>query len=128
LQVLLNELNLTGPGPNDLKLGTCEAKLDNFSQLQSGDWCHLTCLGKASAQRNQDFFHAISTEIDCQDGTIVQYPPKGTWCSEASWEVPPLIFLGTISLAAALAGCMLDYRQHDFEQRCMSAMTVYTKD
>lgn len=53
-----------------------------------------------------------------QDGILDRRPPEGyLWCSEASWEVPPMVFLGMTTAATILGATAMEVRQHDFERQ-----------
>mmetsp|Transcript_113964 Transcript_113964/g.322642 ORF Transcript_113964/g.322642 Transcript_113964/m.322642 type:complete len:403 (-) Transcript_113964:111-1319(-) len=120
---LFAQMNFTGPADFLLKLGTCAPFVrDNETLLPSGQECRLTCEGRLAPQLATDFFTAINLDISCEDGDFTEFPPQGTWCSEASWEVPPLVFLGTVTLAAGIAGISIEVRRYSFEKRCARAM------
>jgi len=118
----LSNMNFTGSEPHQLKLYTCAAFL-NGTGLPSYEVCRLRCDYGSSPQLRSDFFTAVDMDVECDDGELVRHPPEGTWCSEASWDVPPIIFLAAATLAAAIAGCNLEWRQITFERRCAQALS-----
>lgn len=114
--------NLTGPEAYKLKMGSCEARA-NSSLLPDGLACSLACNAGFGAQLGSDIFRAVDLTLDCEDGTLVRRPPEGyLWCSEASWELPPLVFLGIATAATALGGAAIELRQHRLERRYAQAL------
>ncbi|CAK0869488.1 unnamed protein product [Prorocentrum cordatum] len=81
------------------------------------------CSGNTAPQApaRYSFLTAVDTEVQCYDGAITQKPPDGTWCSTASWEIPPVAFVGAVTLVAGAAGLAADLRQRRFEHRCVRA-------
>mmetsp|Transcript_72920 Transcript_72920/g.170829 ORF Transcript_72920/g.170829 Transcript_72920/m.170829 type:complete len:401 (-) Transcript_72920:80-1282(-) len=116
--------NLTGPETYKLKMGSCEAKT-NSSFLPSGTVCSLACNAGFGAQLGSDVFRAVDLALSCEDGTLVRKPPEGyLWCSEASWELPPLVFLGITTAATVLGGAAIEVRQHRLERRYAQALKL----
>ncbi|CAJ1357593.1 unnamed protein product, partial [Effrenium voratum] len=112
--------NLTGPEAYKLKMGSCSsyARL-----LPSGRQCSLLCDAGLGAQLGSDIFRAVDLTLACDDGDLVRRPTDGyLWCSEASWEVPPLVFLGITTAATILGGAAMEVRQHHFEGQYAKAL------
>lgn len=124
VRLWLQQRNLTGPEDYKLQLGSCADFVGSPSgMLPSGLECRLTCKPGAAPQLQADFFKAVETSLMCMDGEITG-PPAMTWCSETSFEIPPLVFLATVTLASLVAGCRMEVRQHSFEQRCVQALRL----
>lgn len=114
--------NLTGPEDYKLKVGSCDTYAET-SMLPSGKQCSLLCAAGLGAQLGSDIFRAIDLTIACQDGVLERRPPEGyVWCSEASWEVPPLVFLGLTTMATILGAAALEVRQNHFERQYAKAL------
>jgi len=114
--------NLTGPDDYKLKTGTCEAYAES-SMLPSGKQCSLLCDAGLGAQLGSDIFRAIDLTLACEDGVLQRSPPEGNvWCSEASWDVPPLVFLGLTTLATILGAAAIEVRQTSFERQYAKAL------
>lgn len=118
----LHEHNLTGEETHKLKLGDCARFVsDNRSlMMPDGGDCRLYCAENFAPQVD-NWVRSADTLLLCSDGTI-QGPHEDTVCSQAAFEVPPLVFLATITLAALIAGRRMEVRQHRFEQRCVHAL------
>ncbi|CAK0869487.1 unnamed protein product [Prorocentrum cordatum] len=86
------------------------------------------CSGNTAPQApaRYSFLTAVDTEVQCYDGAITQKPPDGTWCSTASWEIPPVAFVGAVTLVAGAAGLAADLRQRRFEHRCVRGLSLNT--
>jgi len=117
----LNQSKLVGSREWSLRLGQC-AMYTNETGLPSGKACFLECPDRSAPQVKADLLSAPNRQILCEDGEIVQHPPIGTWCSEASWSVPPLVFLVAVTLTAGVAMIGIERRQHAFEQSCSRAL------
>lgn len=111
-------LNLTGPSPQELKNGTC----GNITFLEHLASCSLACEGDTAPQARSNFIEAIDVSIVCEDGEITQHPALGTWCSRESYVVPPVVFLGTVTLASVVAGCFIERRRHLWATECAKAL------
>jgi hypothetical protein len=107
-------LNLTGHADLQLKNGSCR----NVTLLEHGFACSLTCEGNTAPQVYSNFMKAIDMSIICKDGEIT-HPPVGTWCSRDSYVLPPVVFLGTVTLASTIAGMIIDRRQRAWEKECL---------
>lgn len=114
--------NLTGSEEFKLKTGTCDPYAKT-SMLPSGKQCSLLCDAGLGAQLGSDIFRAIDLTLACDDGKLVRSPPQGNvWCSQASWDVPPLVFLGLTTLATILGAAAIEVRQTSFERQYAKAL------
>merc|ERR1712151_697611 len=96
----LQNLRLVGQRDFDLKNGTCA----NVTLLEHKASCSLACEGNTAPQVYSNFIEAIDVTISCEDGEITKHPPEGTWCSRDAYVLPPVVFLGTVTFASAIAG------------------------
>jgi len=115
----LVQSNLTGEGRHQLQLGSCAF---HDESMQSDEECRLECSTGLAAQEGTDIFTAVDLTLSCQDGKFGRHPPFTTWCSEGSWQLPPLIFLGCTTAVTMAAGIGLELRQHRFERSCARAL------
>eukprot|EP00438_Fugacium_kawagutii_P005798 Skav203227 [mRNA] locus=scaffold2292:342616:344896:+ [translate_table: standard] len=78
-------------------------------------------------QLGSDIFRALDLTLACEDrvflatawwavgdAKIGQGWPR---CSQASWDVPPLVFLGLTTLATILGAAAIEVRQTSFERQ-----------
>lgn len=104
-----------GTEEHQLRLGTCETTYKMV--LGSGMVCQFECRDGTAPQVGGDLFMAISRDVACEDGIVESAPPVGTWCSEGAWRVPPLLFLGAVTISAVFAMCDVERRQRTFERQ-----------
>ncbi|CAE8658603.1 unnamed protein product [Polarella glacialis] len=121
LTAFFNYANLTGPQQHQLKMGTCAA-YEAGQFVPSGKNCHFLCDTGTGPQLGTDIFGAVDLELECEDGEFIRHPSLGTWCSEVSWEAPPMIFLGVCTAVTLVSGFGLELRQFRFEQMCARAL------
>jgi len=114
----LETLNLTGPPPKYLQMGTC----GNQTQLEHRGSCNLICTPGTAPQARSNIIEAIDVSVFCEDGEITKYPAVGTWCSRDAYLLPPLVFLGTVAVAGVLAGTFIERRQHRWSEECAQAL------
>merc|ERR1740121_2684237 len=115
-------MNFTGPEGNQLKIGTCEHYLKEG--LPHGGECTLTCDPERTAQLQADLFLFVNLDVVCEDGRITEHPLKETWCSKESYMLPSVCFLITVTVAAGVAGYLLEKRQGQFEADCQRALAI----
>lgn len=144
----LQRNNLTGSEAHKLQLGSCGRFVyrppgANWSEVfdtndtedeanndtDRDGWmphladCKLACRPGTSAQVHSDFFRAVDLNVRCDDGRT-EGPMPFTWCSEASFTIPPLIFLAMVTLAAMTAGFRMERRQVLFERQVLEALEI----
>lgn len=115
---------LTSSKPHMLKLGKCADYVNNTEGLMPhGSNCRLFCASERAPQLATNWMSAASTDLHCEDGVITG-PQPGTWCSADSFEIPPLIFLATVTLAGLVAGLRMEMKQNQFEKSCVKEMQL----
>lgn len=120
----LSQVNVTAGDKKPLGIGTCDDYQSPPSVMQHSATCRLSCPSGAAPQVGEKIFKSVDPTVMCQDGVITSEITSGTWCSEASWEVPSLVFLGVVSFAALMAGLEVELRVRGFEQRCARAFFI----
>jgi len=115
----LDQVQVTGAEPHELRLGTCE----NVTVLEHKTQCNVMCDSTSAPQLNTDFIRTIDTRVFCDDGAIESDIREGTWCSKGAWEMPAIIFLATVTVASSIAAIFMEWRQHSFEKECVNALT-----